>query len=131
MNTYCTSYDPIENLMTDIENMANQGFDYGQIYNRLFDPFSLRLKKYEEVIEHEPLYFYHRAFEAVMYYNYFNDEGYAWSDCVCWVYTDVYDFEHYEKVIYPTIKENTHLFDRLVFSDRKESLVSNQWRETV
>jgi hypothetical protein len=97
--------------------MANQGFDYGQIYNRLFDPFSLRLKKYEEVIEYEPLYFYHRAFEAVMYYNHFNDEGYAWSDCVCWVYTDLYDFEHYEKVIYPTIKENTHLFDRLVFTD--------------
>lgn len=127
MNRTCLNFCPIENLMTDISNMIEQGFHFEKIRDRLFDPFSIRLKKYENVIQHIPEFWYDRAYQAVIDYNEgYGEDGTCWSDYVCWVYTNDYDYEYYETVIYPEIKKNTNLFDLIAFGDRPERLKTKE-----
>ena len=118
----CTRYDPVENLMTDIDNMIKTKFDYEQIYKRLYDPFVIRFNKYQAIMPLGPDDAFHYAYSAVIKYNDENDdEFYSWGDAVAWVY-DLQDGYEYEKEMLPLIQQHTNIFDILAFSDKKETL---------
>lgn len=125
MNEPCFPFDPVERLATEISNLRRVGFNYRQVYKRLFPGWLVEWKKNPVFHGKSPTSIYKRVWWAVEGYYGRKDlrlDG-GWSDYIGWIYTDQeYSGEYYEQEIYPTIKNNSDIFTQITMAHKKEKL---------